>query len=120
MIRPANPDCPRCGCDDVTILREPDPGTNWFAYTRLRCNHCGRVWNARPAAAAESDEPSEENETPAPPVDTTPVYRPAVRPKCPECGSRENRVTSTELPIRHHKCQCGAAFKSVEAAIDEL
>lgn len=117
MTRQPHPDCPRCGCDDVTVLREPDPAANWFAYTRLRCNHCGREWNARPQQV-ESEERRVESETPTPP-DSTPVYRPAVRPRCPECGSRENRVTSTDLPIRHHKCQCGATFKSLEAPIEE-
>lgn len=111
MMRQPNPDCPRCGCDDVTVLREPDPAANWFAYTRLRCNHCGREWNAKPRPPAPA--PIQ------PPVDATPIYRPAVRPKCPECGSRENRVTSTELPIRNHKCHCGATFKSLEAPIEE-
>jgi len=34
--------------------------------------------------------------------------------RCPECGSRDHRVYSTDLPIRYHKCVNGHLFKSIE------
>lgn len=34
---------------------------------------------------------------------------------CPKCGGENTRVTSTQRPIRHHKCKdCGQTFKTVE------
>lgn len=34
---------------------------------------------------------------------------------CPKCGSEKVRVTSTQRPIRHHKCkECDAVFKTIE------
>lgn len=39
-----------------------------------------------------------------------------VRPKCPQCGSKNTPVyNSNNLPVRYHKCNdCGFCFKSVE------
>jgi len=36
--------------------------------------------------------------------------------KCPNCGGVKVLVTSSPLPIRHHKCEdCGYKFKSIDA-----
>jgi DNA-directed RNA polymerase subunit RPC12/RpoP len=42
------------------------------------------------------------------------IYRPI---RCPRCGSKNTRVTSTRgrIGVRYHKCRaCGKPFKSVE------
>ncbi len=41
--------------------------------------------------------------------------------ECPECGNTDCPVTSTQVPIRHHKCRaCSHCFKSQEKRLSEI
>lgn len=104
------PACVRCGCQDVTILAEPqqieasaDPtGTapKWNVPGRAACNHCGTrfpIQNTEPAA---------------------PVYG---VPLCPDCGSDNTKCRSSPRPkpgepkIRYHIClSCQSKFSTEE------
>lgn len=94
-------DCPHCGCNGVELL---GLRTTYHGITELvRCEHCGHEW--RRIRSDEPDSPKPERKT---------LYR-LVKVRCPECGAANPPVTSTQRPIRHHKCdQCGECFKSVE------
>lgn len=86
-----DPECRNCGCKDII---------------NKHCRYCGRRWVARMVPKEDRPEP----ETPAPPGGV--IYKVV---KCPECGSKDTKVTSTRRPIRHHKCKsCEHCFKSVE------
>ena len=39
-------DCPRCGCNDVVIVKRPMPG-KWFGCGKAQCRYCGRVFSVR-------------------------------------------------------------------------
>lgn len=96
-------DCPRCGCNDVEILERI---TRWGdSFARAQCGHCGKQFSGKlaPPRRAEDDEP-------------TVYYRPAVKPRCPDCGGGAHVVSKAkDSRIRRHKCQqCGLAFKSIE------
>lgn len=88
-------DCPGCGCNDTSLIRR----TKWWGDTleRRQCNHCGRRFTC----------PVDDEE-----AVSAVVY---VRVQCPECHGDDCPVTSTQRPVRHHRCRdCGTRFKSVE------
>ena len=88
-------ECSKCGCKDRVKRSGQD-----------RCRHCDKLWMRHIAPAKQ--EPQEDE----PEVDGLTYYH-VVR--CPSCGSKDTKVTSTRKPIRHHKCkECGHCFKSTE------
>ena len=111
MLEPVEgPECPYCGCKDVRVV---DQRSRWGKpIVRSRCRHCGAMFTAAAPVPDARD----------PPEDLLPAERPAgvaeaviYRPiRCPDCGSAETKITSTQRPIRYHKCRCGRTFKSVE------
>ena len=120
------PPCPRCGCNDVEILKRPDPAVkeSWWPQGRARCRFCGLTYFFRQLPAAPPNEAiADDPATPAPnghdPADS-PVRYP-VR-GCPHCGSPDTVVASSPraqagVPrVRRHRCRnCQAAFKSVDS-----
>lgn len=88
-------DCPRCGCNATSLIGR----SRWWGDTieKRSCDHCGK----RFTCSAEEDAA----------VDAV-VY---VRVQCPDCGGDDCPVTSTQRPVRHHRCRdCGCRFKSIE------
>lgn len=124
LDRCQGPECPKCGCRDAKILKEPDLGlgvTTWYGSGMARCRNCRATFHfkheeAEPAVqntamVAAAPEPIAETPDPA----KTGV--PYVRMKCPQCKSPKLRVTSTRGSIRWHRCSaCGHKFKSFERA----
>lgn len=101
------PECPKCGCPDVEIVRAPHPD-HWFASGLADCNHCGHRFGFR----EQKDPDAFGTETQQGPV----IYQPV---RCPVCRSKDVPIQHTEVPIRYHRCRsCGERFKSVEK-IDE-
>ena len=102
------PACPACGCRASTIVRrftswgvhhDDDTKLGEIPYARRVCDHCGKSFTA----------PVGKSEPPTKPVAFKPVT-------CPVCGSKDVRVTSTQRPIRYHKCRaCAVNFKSFES-----
>lgn len=103
LRRVSGPECPTCGCCAGEDLGRSGVGDRQSV--RRRCDHCGAVWSyVDEAATVEPDESS--------PADRGVVYHVM---RCPNCASEDTVVTSTQRPLRYHKCrECGQAFKSVE------
>ena len=108
LDRVEGPECPGCGCRASTIVRrftswgvDPDDDSRLGErpFARRVCDYCGRSFTA----------PLDPSEPAAKPV----AYKPIA---CPVCGSKDVKVTSTQRPIRHHKCRaCAVNFKSHES-----
>ncbi len=97
LTKVEGPACPRCGCPDSEVV------ANGSRYERRRCNHCGDRFDVN---VESPDEPTPGSTGDA--VRYDPIH-------CPTCNSKNVRVTSTQKPVRYHKCQdCGHPFKSVE------
>jgi Zn finger protein HypA/HybF involved in hydrogenase expression len=107
-------DCPRCGCNDTTVISEPSsvPAMRdgvvrtdvepWATPGRAKCNHCQSEFNWTDDAPRE-------------------VTRPLVYDVlCPECGSADTYVASSPAPqgnrrTRYMKCRaCKNNFKTVD------
>lgn len=109
------PACVRCGCQDVTILSQPQvveaidttgtAPTAWNVPGRAACNHCGTRF------------PIQQTEPPSA------VYS---GPVCPECGSDRTKCRSSPKPkpgearTRYHLClECDTKFSTSEAPPEE-
>lgn len=104
-------ECPECGCEDITVIREPDatPLGYWFDTGEARCNYCGQHFRFK-------NEPKKEEPPEPDPDDLPPGFVAYHVIRCPECNSDKTKTTSTRRPIRWHKCHiCGHAFRSKEA-----
>jgi hypothetical protein len=94
----AQPDCPKCGCFDVTRL----PDEHWHVSTiTCRCNHCYTKFDFRmDGHAPDGPEP-------------VAIF---VRTACPHCRSDNTIVTrgpvGTEKHRRHDCRECGMKFTS--------
>ena len=93
----AHRDCPNCGCNDTTVIQEPNPARGrWWGSGSASCAHCGLVFSFRP------------------PMDGTPDSQPAkIIPEltCEACGG-EMKVSQTRNLVRWYKCSdCGATRK---------
>lgn len=89
-------DCPACGCNATLLVGR----TRWWGdiVEKRQCEHCGKRFTCSP----DQDDPAVE----------AVVY---VRVQCPECSGDDCPVTSTQRPVRHHRCRdCGCRFKSIE------
>lgn len=113
-IHNTGPSCPNCGCQDVRILRHPQRA-GWLSahgQGRAQCNACSRpfaIAAIQEGQDVEHAEPLVTQRTPTPPSVQYQVLL------CPACGSEKVRVTSTQRPVRHHKCkECDHTFKTVE------
>lgn len=90
-------ECSKCGCKD-RVKRDG----------QQRCRHCGKLWVRHIAPASDMRETEQEHE----PIEGVTYYHVL---RCPSCGSKKTKITSTRKPIRHHKCKdCGHNFKSTE------
>lgn len=88
-------ECPNCCCNDVERTGQVMQWGKWR--DKWRCNHCGRSFTVAPDERAS---------------DLAVDY---IVIQCPRCLSKKTRVTSTQKPIRYHKCDnCELTFKSVE------
>ncbi len=130
LDRCQGPECPKCGCCDAEILKEPDPGlgvTTWYGSGMARCKHCRATFHFKPddepAASTDSawpDPASQESgvrsqEPAESTAESGEIAVPYVRMRCPLCKSPKLRVTSTRGPIRWHRCgECEHKFKSFE------
>lgn len=96
LQRCTDPTCPDCGCNESRVIsQKPHWGK---VLQRRQCTACGRVFRANAEKPADS---------------CYAVTFHVVR--CPLCQSEETKVTSTQRPVRYHKCEkCGHNFKSVE------
>ncbi len=119
------PECPRCGCQDGSdigrVVRCGQPSQ------RRRCRHCAHTWTVteRPGPqtpkqpgldrSATVTEPAEgETAKDSGPDRSATILYHLIR--CPACGGRKCPVTTSQAPVRYHKCRdCGATFKSIEA-----
>ena len=105
--------CPNCGCRDS---RPVGQSTRWgFTGQRRQCRYC--LMQFTPGTSEPMEVPAAEESAAGNGGGV--IFRPV---RCPECKSKETKVTSTPRPTagspqrRFHKCEaCGAAFKSVEA-----
>ena len=119
------PVCPRCGCRDSKILRQPDVTGSWWGGGKARCRHCGLAFSFReipkppppPEVPVECELPEkyfpgngselaeiDDNR----PVDCTMI--PIVT--CPDCGDTM-KTSSTRKKFRYHKClKCGRTLKT--------
>lgn len=102
MQRMMGPECPHCGVSDSAVVsvavrrrRHDDGSISETQIERHLCHFCDRrFWSDA-----------------APPVADVLIV--AVR--CPHCGCRETRVTSTRGRERYHQCgTCQRSFRSVE------
>ena len=93
------PECPKCGCTDSEIVRKT---TQWgMPVTIVECTHCGKRFSAPIEEEPEQQDPAKRV-----------VYRVM---RCPQCNSKNTKVTSTQQPVRYHKCMdCGHNFSSIE------
>ena len=83
----------------------------WDAPGRAVCKHCRKTFFFRQRAEPEPDVKATEVEVTREPPASVPYFVVT----CPACESTDTRVTSTQRPIRRHKCRkCGHPFKSVE------
>jgi uncharacterized Zn finger protein len=97
MERVTGAECSNCGCEDSELIST----SRWWnqATERRRCAACGTIYTATEQA---------------PPKPSKMVVK-FVRVRCPGCGSKNIRTTSTRGLIRWHKCgDCSKAFQSVE------
>lgn len=95
LSRASGPDCPKCGCNQVELVRAGElAGRPWAMYA---CGHCADTFRIGAP----------------PPEGRTVVYNPV---RCPACNSKDCPVHTTRRRTRYHKCRdCGASFKSQEA-----
>jgi len=102
MQRLTGPECPHCGVSDSEVVssavrrrRREDGTISETQVDRHVCHYCDRrFWAEAPPPAAD--------------VVIVPL-------RCPHCGSRETRVTSTRSRDRYHQCgTCQRSFRSVE------
>jgi transposase-like protein len=100
LDRAAGPECPKCGCNGVTLESAGD--TRGKPWAKFRCTHCDQVFSIGFSAVTKDT------------VVNGVVYH---RVKCPTCQSKNTEITRTASEkIRYHKCRdCGQNFKSVEA-----
>jgi predicted RNA-binding Zn-ribbon protein involved in translation (DUF1610 family) len=121
------PACPRCGCRDCRIVREPSKTLSWWGAGRARCRHCGNEFSFREVSEARQNVVSVEeplihlpDETPddsaiearhaAGPV--SPQGARPVSPTCPGCGTIM-KVSTTRETLRRWKCpKCGKTKKT--------
>jgi Zn finger protein HypA/HybF involved in hydrogenase expression len=76
------------------------------------CRHCGKLWIRR---LAPIPEPEPEPEPPPVVQSADPGIVAYHVVRCPSCGSKNTKVSSTRRPLRHHKCKdCNHNFKSEE------
>lgn len=111
------PECPdrNCGCNDCTVIHEPNP-EGWFdRMGRARCNFCGNVFGF--TMEPETESPPIENQSP-PPQSTReeppeePRKHTRSRFACPECGAK-GLVRSTRKGIQYRKCvECSHNYKT--------
>lgn len=101
MVLAEAAECSHCGCKDFRLYG-----------TSRHCRHCGKPWIRRLVPESKV----EVKAVTAPAVvrgDPNTVSYHVVR--CPSCGSKNTKVSSTRRPIRHHKCKdCEHNFKSEE------
>lgn len=106
LERLTGPECPDCGCHDSEVVARSNRFGRGGA-ERRGCRNCGRTWST----TLRRIEPVKASPEPG----TGVTYPPPPEIHCPNCGSIETRVTTTQRPIRHHKClACERCFKSFE------
>lgn len=95
-------DCPKCGCYDVTNVRD----ATWDAAILVHvCNHCRHKFESDATEAADRERFA--------------IYQ---QTHCPFCNSAETSVTQGPRPgkhgeknVRRHKCtSCSMPFSSRE------
>ena len=88
------PACPRCGCEDSTVIKQPDQTKSvWWGSGTAECNHCGQRYCFKP----DWQPPAAERRIPA--------------VVC-QCGETM-RVTHTRKSVRYLRCDaCGATTKA--------
>lgn len=130
LDRCTGPECPRCGCRDVEILRMPADAGWWNGMGKAWCRHCDRFFHFRRRQSALTVSPEQDGKghaapsapssgepdalTTAPPVEHREPTRQSTRNplKCPECGGR-GLVKTTRKGIQHRKCrECGHTYKT--------
>lgn len=119
------PACPRCGCQDVKVLREPDASGSWWGGGKARCRHCQREFTFRQVPKKTAVEPPMvltpiaivDDFDPLADVSVVDASVHAIDLKvvpvvaCPKCGETM-RVSSTRKNVRHFKCdKCGETAK---------
>lgn len=117
MERAEGPSCPKCGCQESrlvgrararwgkvksAILRgedQPESRARWSRKQIMRrCTACRTEWIVEVQHLNGARK-------------SVPYYVML----CPSCGGSNTRVTGTELPVRHHRCDdCAYPFTSVE------
>ena len=97
MERVTGPECPQCGCEQAEAVSS---GTWWGQpVDKLLCDNCGTTFSATARIA---------------PTEGKRVVK-FIRMRCPSCGSKNVKTTSTRGSIRWHKCSdCQRPFQSVE------
>jgi uncharacterized Zn finger protein len=97
MERVTGAACTSCGCEESEVVSQ----SRWWgeAVERLRCANCGVIYTAKVVEKIA-------------PAKSVVKY---IRMRCPGCGSKNVRTTSTRGTIRWHKCgDCEKSFQSVE------
>lgn len=120
LDRNDGPDCPRCGCQDVAVIRRPSAGGWMSGHGRAQCRACGLTFPILSQQPAIESGMPEVNDVDAFVDHHEPLIQ-ATRYQillCPECESERVRVTSTTRPKRQHKCKdCGATFQTIEERV---
>lgn len=144
LSRCDGPACPKCGCEDSTIVETRESAAGLVE--DHRCAYCGEVWIVPPTAKQHANGSGANGQaeihsieefwgqdrgrrrraeqTAATAQDVTytrrgvaiVIYRPL---RCPYCGSTHTAVDSTQAKDRrrHHKCRaCLRGFWSVTEA----
>ena len=102
LHKAAGPECPGCGCQDSRVVGRVLSGGVLCA-SRV-CTHCGNQWSS--SASGQDHRPGLFDRAKS-------VIFPRLR--CPWCRSKKVKTTSTQKPVRYHKCSdCGYPFKSVD------
>jgi len=104
------PDCPRCGCNDTTVVKPPDPARDkWWGAGLAECRHCGLRYNFRGSQNGHAGNGQPAPAAPAGPQRIIPVV------PCERCDT-EMRVTQTRKQLRYYKCpDCGHTRKLARA-----
>ena len=124
------PECDQCGCRDVAILQQPQPGVVWAKTGRARCRHCGKVFPYRDNDTQIPGMTTCLPTTALPPVviqhagplsTRVDVMQPTIDimidpTRCPECNAVA-KAYSTKGRTQYRKCpQCGNKFKTMREA----
>jgi transcription elongation factor Elf1 len=129
LDRADGPACPRCGCQDSEVVREPyvretSPHVKTWAEKQIRglayCRFCGAQFQFLPED--EDDDTTTMNYALADPMPAPPPPEPPKKPiACPECGSRQATVYSTKPKKRYYRCHdCENRFSRSRRPIERV